>query len=260
MDIYIFTAGREDDQVTWSKLPAHIQDIVTLVVYEKERYSYNTFPNVMTVPNEPRGIGHKRQYVLENTDRPVLFLDDDLTFAVRRTDDPHRFTEAFPEDIELMLGALDIGMSRYAHGGISMREGANRQTEVYLYNTRVLRVHYYNTYILNKVGARFDRLPCMEDFDMSLQLLRAGYSSRVINGWVHNQSGSNKHGGCSQYRTLAVQAEAAHGLKELHPDFVTVVQRPDKGGWGGGRTDVRIAWKKALKAGLSTRGVHRGTL
>lgn len=263
MDTYIFTSGRELDQITYCHLPEELKEEVRMVVYEDEQYAYNTFKNVVAVPNTHKGIARKRQYILdEYANGGVVFLDDDLTFARRRTDDPSKFAEATTEDIKTLWYDIEYRIQgQYAHGGIAMREGANRDIKEFKYSTRICRAHYYDSNILLDLDVRFDRLPCMEDFDVSLQLLRAGFASRTINAFVQNQSGSGKAGGCSQWRTPAIQAEAAHGLKELHPDFVTVVQKETKAAWGGGtRTDVRIEWKKALREGLARRGVHRGQI
>jgi hypothetical protein len=86
----------------------------------------------------------------------------------------------------------------------------------------------------------------MEDFDVTLQLLRLGYANIVLAQWVHNQRGSGASGGCSTYRTMDMQAKAAKGLAKLHAPFVNVVYKQTSHAWGGqARQDVVIAWKKA---------------
>lgn len=261
MELYIFTRGREANQVTYNFLPPTLQDRVKLVVYADEAYAYNTFPNVYTVPSFPKGIGHKRQYVIERATGPVLFMDDDLTFAMRRKDAPTRFTECTEVDMGVMFYSISKCLSGYAHGGVAMREGANRDTSTFRENTRICRVHYYNATLLNKLGVRFDILPVMEDFSASLQLLTKGYHNRTINSFVHNQGASNAPGGVSSYRTHAMQAEAAYALQEMYPRFVTAVDKETKEAWGGGtRTDVRIQWKQAALAGNKLRGVDHGKI
>jgi len=175
-------------------------------------------------------------------------MDDDLTFSTRRTDDPTKATPATKNDIMQMLKCMD-GMLKYnLHGSIVAREGANRfADDAMLHNTRLLRVLGYRAADVLALGVRFNRLPVMEDFDVTLQLLRAGKENFAICEWWQNQAGSGLEGGCSTYRDNAMQAVGAHGLKKLHPEFVTVVEKTTVGAWGGGtRTDVRIAWKKAF--------------
>ena len=67
-----------------------------------------------------------------------------------------------------------------------------------------------------------------------------------------NQSGSNKDGGCSTYRTYEIQAAAAEKMARLWPDFVKVVEKKVKG-WGpmSIRKDIRVQWKKAYVSGTN---------
>jgi hypothetical protein len=180
-------------------------------------------------------------------------LDDDLEFFERRVDDPTKLIKANGNSVARMLSRLDGLAEKYAHGGISTREGANRDTSHVIENTRCLRALFYDPHVMKKHNVRFDRVPVMEDFDVALQLLRLGYPSGKLNTWAQDQPGSNTEGGCSTYRTLAIQAKAAHTLARLHPDFVTVVEKPPlkSGGWSGeARTDVRISWKKAFDSAV----------
>jgi hypothetical protein len=97
------------------------------------------------------------------------------------------------------------------------------------------------------------RVPVMEDFDLTLQLLRAGFPNRVSYEFCWNQRGSGSEGGCSTYRTGEMQAAAARRLAELHPDFVKVVTKSSKSNWKQGdmqeRVDVIVQWRKAFEAG-----------
>jgi hypothetical protein len=137
-------------------------------------------------------------------------------------------------------------MGGVAHAGFACREGANRVTSPHIVNTRILRVLGYNRKILAKENITFGRVQVMEDFDVALRLLRAGYPNCILNHVAHNQKGSGAAGGCSTYRTPQVQAQAAHVLAALHPGYVKVVEKTTKTAWGGGtRTDVNIQWKKA---------------
>lgn len=202
---------------------------------------------VQLLPRKVAGIGKVRQWVIDNHDGPVLMLDDDLGFFVRRDDDPTKLRIAEPKDYRKAFKLMEKTLGAYAHAAFAVREGANRCVDSALYNVRCLRALGYNADILRKEGVRFDRLPVMEDFDVALQLLRKGYKSVTINTFLQDQSASNAAGGCSTYRSMEVQAQGAEGLAKLHPEFVTVVEKDAKGGgaWAT-RKDVRVAWKKAF--------------
>jgi hypothetical protein len=260
MKIYIPSLGRPHKQITWNELQG-VKGLkkgdVQVVINRDEVDAYCNPGNeglvVLCPPPSVRGIGKVRQWLLEyhaktNSDQRMVMMDDDLTFSTRRTDDPTKATPATKDDIGRMLKCME-GMLKYnLHGSIVAREGANRFADQgMLENTRLLRVLGYRAADVLALGVRFNRLPVMEDFDATLQLLRLGKPNFAICEWWQNQAGSGLDGGCSTYRDMEMQAAGAHGLKKLHPEFVTVVEKTTKGAWGGGtRTDVKIAWKKAF--------------
>lgn len=253
MIITIPTYGRVNRQVTFQNLPPSIQEKVVFVVQTRELDEFlRLYDHCVALPPDITTIGPTRQWMIKNlndgTNKQVQ-LDDDLTFAVRRADEPGLFEPATGRDVEQLFAEIDRALDVYAQVGVGHREGGNYATDSRLYNTRITRMFGLRTDVLAKNQIRFDRLPCKVDFDLSLQLLRSGYDNVVLNHMVHNQSGSNKEGGCSHFRTKEVLAHAAHELARLHHPFVTVVEKETKTAWGGGvRTDVRIQWKKARQS------------
>lgn len=252
MQIYIPTLRRNETQITLRSLPQEWHANTTLVVDKDDGVVIPGKPKAVKILVCPdRGIGKVRQFIVDSHDvkkygPAVLMLDDDLRFFIRRLDDRTKFLKATETDIGDCFALLASEMGGFAHGGIVAREGGNRVKNDVVHNTRLLRALAYDVSILRKVGARFDRLPVMEDFDVSLQLLRAGYPSIGLAAWVQDQTKSNAPGGCSTYRTLDVQAEGARGLAKLHAPFVTVLEKTTKTAWGGAtRTDVRVSWGKA---------------
>ena len=240
------------DQITYRNLPESIRNQVLFVTPDDASCMPNGAPWIPQ-PSSVKGIGQTRQYILDYAldcaeDRNVVMLDDDLVFAARRLDDPTKFEPAHDRHVETLFREIEVWLNRgYAHVGVSPREGGNRVTEQILYNTRLLRILAYRADILRDEKVWFDRIHLMEDFDVTLQLLRKGYTNVCINWIVHNQPSSNAPGGCSTYRTMEEQARAANTLKVLHPEFVQLVRKQTKTAWNGQeRTDVRIQWKQAL--------------
>jgi hypothetical protein len=165
-------------------------------------------------------------------------------------DDPTKFEQATPEDVAKLFDTVEESLDEWAMVGVSAREGANVNTEPYIFNTRLLRFLAYRTDTLIRLGIRFDRLPVMEDFDVELALLTNGCPVLCCNWIVQNQGSSNAPGGCSTYRTMKKQEEAAWKLREYYPKFVEVVTKQTKTAWNGQeRTDVRIKWKQAYAFG-----------
>jgi hypothetical protein len=197
-------------------------------------------------------------------EKHVCLLDDDLQFYRRKSvDDWHLAQEPRMDIADEMLKHLERTLEDgYVHCGVSPREGNNRIEKLALTATRMMRVLCYDFGEMRKLGVKFDRLPVMSDFDMTLQLLRLGRPNHVSFYFAQGQyGGSNTKGGCSAYRTPEMLASAATALASLHPGFVRLVEKESKnwehktsGAFGGTRTDVTISWKKAYESSTKTNG------
>lgn len=257
MQIFIPTRGRIF-QETWSSITENqTWPDLKFVMPHGQMFARS---NVLFTPPEINGIGPTRQWIIDNaTDDKILMLDDDLVFATRREDEPTKFRPSTSEEIAGLFARIDGLLDRFAHVGVSTREGGNRDVSDLVTNTRLLRILAYRVDVLRSENVRFDRLELMEDFDVTLQLLRRGYPNIRINNIVHNQRSSNAPGGCSTYRTLEKQSQAATGLKGLHPQFVSVVTKKTKTAWNGQeRQDVVIGWKRAFDSAKSVAVLDSG--
>lgn len=250
MQIYIPSSGRAKDQHTLKQIPTQWMSRTALVVPNSEYTDYCPVAaeyGCTVIPCPHKGIGPTRQFIVAaGYPEPVLMMDDDLTFFRRRVDEPTKFEDAFGADMMQMLESIEYQLHDYSLVGVCAREGGNRYPNQYYYNGRLLRVLAYDTIALITQDIDFRTLPVMEDFFVALSLLTRGYQNLMLSNWCHNQTGSNTEGGCSQYRTMELQADAANMLKQYFPAFVTVVKKQTKTAWGGEeRTDVRVQWKKA---------------
>jgi hypothetical protein len=252
MDIIIHTYGRADRRIQHTLRQLLTDNIhPMLVVQERERHLYDWYKSghVHVLPGHITTLAPTRDYIIHSMpgDDHVVFLDDDLHFAVRRDDDRTKFRQPRVGDLCEMFRGLDTVLKMYPMAGIGAREGGNRVTEQFVYNTRIMRVLAFRRSYLKKHNICFTPMVVMEDFHVNLQILRSGADTCVLNDWVSNQAGgSDAPGGCSTYRSDAVQTAAAHMLAGRHPGFVKVVQKATKTAWGGGtRTDVTVQWKKA---------------
>jgi hypothetical protein len=263
MDIYIPTAGRGPDrQLTIAALGASVlskhrttlvcppDEVAALKVFAKER---GNNISVMKCPKD--GIAATRQYIIDNAEsyeNPILMLDDDLSFWGWRseTDGKVKHLAASPSQKVAGFANFEELMFGQAHGSIGYKLFANNRPLIER-NSRMLRALAYVPAVLRREKIKFTGAPVMEDFFVTLSLLQRGYACMTYNGLVQEQKGSNAAGGCSRYRTPAMQAEAAHMLKAAFPYLVTVVEKEEKEGWGGEfgnkRTDVRVKWAAAYK-------------
>ena len=257
MDILIPTYGRVGlvQQHTLRQLQQtgrRVRLIVQAREVEKWRDIIGLNASFEVLPDHIQTIAATRDYIVHEMQgyAKVVMFDDDLHFAVRRSDDRTKFRQPTAQDLSAMLLAIERMLDVSPHIGIGAREGGNRNTDVLLHNTRMMRVLAYDrTYHKNRM-ITFAPMELMEDFHVNLQIMRSGRDTIVLNDWVSNQAGgSGSSGGCSTYRTPALQDAEARKLAWLHPGFVKVVQKTTKGAWGGGtRTDVTVAWKQARKS------------
>jgi hypothetical protein len=258
--IYIPSAGRGTRQFTLERIPPAYRDITFLVVPKDQRFEYDAYAGrcagVLACPKT--GIGKTRQWILDTTKRKfILMFDDDMYFYHRiKKLDWHLATNSMDQNKEMLdeLFAYLIN-DKFIHIGMATRTEASFYLCSYRTCTRVNNVHGFNVAAMRKHAPSFAELPVMEDFNVTLSLLRAGFPNKVLLDFVWNQPGSNSDGGCSTYRTAKLQAKAAKQLAALHPAFVKIVEKKVIGAtsWEGmkTRTDVRIAWHKAwLDAGL----------
>lgn len=264
LEIVIPSKGRADwkKQVTLKQFMAAGKH-VTLVVPAIEAPEYRDLlidrgrqrGGLVRIAKCPcNGIGETRRWITRKlfTTEKVAMFDDDLYFSKRPDMASPKLAVSGPMDVRAMLLNMSILLDTHVMVGISARQGNNNTDKPVVFNTRAMNAYAFDLRKLREAGIKFGRMPLMEDFDITLQLLRAGYSNAVLYNFVWNQSGSNASGGCSEYRTARMQAQAAKRLKELHSDFVKlVVKKNVKHAWKGmkTRTDVRISWAKAAKEG-----------
>lgn len=260
MDVYVCTHGRAT-RVQQHTLRA-LQDSgwpVRVVIQQSEIDKWgwqNGTLSFVILPANVQTIAATRDYLIheadDSSDRKLVMFDDDLHFAVRRTDEPHLFRPPTSADISDMLRDIQFSLDHYPMVGIGPREGGNRNTETFLYNTRIMRVIGVDRNYFKENHICCGAQQYMEDFHLNLQVLRSGRDTQVVNRYVSNQAGgSNAPGGCSIHRTPNGQDAAARALAARHPGFVRVVQKATKTAWGGGvRTDVVVSWKKARESAL----------
>ncbi len=263
MRVYIPSAHRADERVLRSpaaQLKKYVPywvvpvDQVTAYIEALERHGV---PGVVLGCAET-GIARTRYWIANHAwlsgDKTLVMLDDDIGFLVRRSDQTWQLRATEPDEADEAIDWLEAMLSPgtgYDHAGLSAREGNNRAgvggKDLHDKNTRMLRVLAYRTDRL--LSMQHGRVTVMEDFDISLQLLRSGGQNIVSYWWAQGQRMTNEPGGCSTYRTHAVHEESARKLAELHPGLVRLRQKEnktDREGFGT-RTEVTISWKKAVQ-------------
>lgn len=260
MLIYIPTIHRQHRQITLRNLPEAWLPHVTLVTLEEQAQSYaDAFPEVRVVaqPEGCKGIAAARQFMVEDCraqghDRIMMF-DDDLRFYQRTDPSSVRLSTMNGDAMLPLWDDVEKALEEYAHVGISPREYNNAFPVDSAVVRRMMRAIMYRVDVLEDLGLSFDvgydRFS-MDDFNMTLALLRRGFANLVFYKYAQNQDqGSDTEGGASTWRADESQSRSAHMLAELHPGFVEVVKKTTLQSWGGRtRDDVKVQWRKAYDA------------
>lgn len=271
MLIAIPSRGRHSKQVTlrnFKTLKMPNQPVLCVPEQEVERYrAYYPSSEIVAVPKSHEGIARTREWIMmeltrRRGERHVLMLDDDMDFCYRPVVTEAKLeTIATADRLQAMIDRLQKWLTDgFVHVGLSARQGNNNPfyddnknygLHEYRDATRMMNAYAYDVEELAKLDVKLGRMQVMEDFDLTLQLLRLGFPNRVLFEYCWNQRGSGAQGGCSSYRTAEMQAASAHRLKEFHPDFVRITAKKNKegsGAWEGmkERVDVTVDWRKAF--------------
>lgn len=259
MRVYIPTRGRLDRQITLKTVPSAV-----LCVHRNEFAAhcakYGKF-RVLCIPDAVKGICNVRQWIMDMhletcakfAGPRLCMMDDDLTFSQRISSSTK--LSQLTSGLQMLQDLEDI-LCRYVHAGISPREGNNRVESSYVENTRMMRVIGYDASIVRKLGVKFHSAPwfTMDDFDMTLKLMKKSVKNCVMYEYAQNQTGgSGAEGGASDYRTSESHSRSARELARVHAPFVRLVEKTTKTSWegfGGTRTDVVISWKKAYESSI----------
>lgn len=259
MQIFIPTRGRIGAQFTWANLPKELQALTKLVCPADEVEDHIARGRNAVARPDVRLSGVRQWIVSElaEQDKPVIMLDDDLSFFVRDNPAKWNLRQASDEDTLGIFRRLydHVESGVFAHAGLSPRQMNNVNfPHSEIRTMRMNAVHCVDPEILAKEGIRYDTVELMEDYHVTLSLFAKGYDNIVIvdAAWDQNR-GSGAAGGFALTRTKEVQAAAAHKLADLHPEVVKVVTKKPKTGqgdvWGGERTDVKVSWQQALRRG-----------
>jgi hypothetical protein len=255
--ILIPTLGRIEKQKTWDNLCSSVRQETVLVVSKEEKEQHKSKGrNTIICPVQGKGMAVLRQWMMEYSVKQgwkkVVFVDDDLVLQVRR-EDLRVVGVASQKQQEIIFNWVESTLDTYAHCALSERTAGFSDRQETVESTKGIQVVGYNLKMVQESGARFNKdVPdwfFIEDFHMTIQLLKKGYPNLVSRKYRHSAAPSNELGGCSKFRTSKRMKEASKILERLHPEFVKAVQKETKSAWGGGtRWNVRVQWKKAYES------------
>lgn len=245
---------------------------VALVVPTSQRKQYLSMPNRGKIPVlgcPENGIARTRQWIGKRADDKFLMLDDDLRFfyrpTVRPLDDPlpgaglpnespPRLYRARVSDMAEMFATIETALDSYVHAAVGPREGNQNWPYPFAKNRRPLRALAYRKWAF--LECEHGRVEIMEDFDITLQLLKKGHKNFITTNFSQDQYATALPGGCADYRDHALQERNVRKMAELHAPFVVTRWKENKhGGDFGKRMEVTIYWAKCYKEAMKELGL-----
>lgn len=265
LKIYIPTIARASRQVALKRLPPALQKKVFLVCPPDEAAQHAG--SAIVLPCKEQGIAATRDWIMRHAKKSgfkrIVMIDDDVTIQRRRKQKLvgsgfNRISDASHEEIIQAMRWLDDKLKQYAHASFAPRFLENDNDEQEIEGKRAMYLLGYDVDLFFKAKAGFAKglppMPTMEDFNVTLQLLKAGYPNIISLEWRVSVRASNASGGCSTWRTLERHNASARRMVELHKPFVQL-RRADTL-WRGHtepRLEVTIQWQKAMAFGLEAR-------
>lgn len=262
--IYIPSSGRPHLQSTLQALPWALHARVRIVVQAAQLTAYSTMVTrfagasgsgmrLLCLPPEINRLAETRAWIArharECSPRAYYALDDDLHLL--RRDEQMRLHKATDKDVMDMFEVLDDWLTCAGIGQVSVspRFGNNYVHDSYRICARCSQFCGFNTRVSNKI--KWGRVPLYNEHDPTLQMLRMGYATKVSYEWAYQEAIAYQGtGGCSAYRTAALEEKAAKQIYELHAPFAKykIVEDKRYGGKKMGRTT--FMWRKAWLSGL----------
>lgn len=259
MNIYIPSRSRFSNSLTLENIApagqpsAWPREKIFMVVPTKQLKEYGPLckrHGVRALACPASGIALTRQWIGQRAGTKFLMLDDDLRFFIRPQMLPdasaNSAAKLFKADTRaqmMMFNEVERSLDKYVHVAISARAGNQNLPWPFELCNRPLRALAYRR--KDFLACEHNRVAIMEDFDITLQLIKKGQQNKILTAWAQDQIGTQAAGGCSDYRTHQLHEENVLKMVKLHAPWVVSRLKENKGGGEfGKRTEATIYWKR----------------
>lgn len=182
----------------------------------------------------------------------AVILDDDLVFSQREGQSLKTIRD--PELLTPLWEKMEALLDEYPLVGVHPRAMGNRAPAGHVENGRIICIQGINRKLVGAV--KVDEFPILADVFLNLTLLGRGDKNAIITDYFQDHGPCQAPGGCSIYRTPAMQEMVIDELVRRWPDHVRkVVRKPKVAKWlGDTRVEYTAQWKR-LQRDAPDRGV-----
>lgn len=252
LKIYIPTLGREGRQITLQYIPNKLKKYIYLVCPKEEKHNWK---NRINVPKECIGsISKTRQWILENSDaKYVGFFDDDIVFQNRKKD-KSKTVKNSKKDNYFMVKEFYKLMETGIHFSGMIHRFMFHEKDFLIKYGKPAHCYFIDKNFMMENNIRFDVLDYYSDFHIPISILENGGKVRYLGKYIANEVKPNAKGGCSINRTAEKNRNSVFKLKELHPDFITLKDKPGHKNQNLViNVQMFISWKKLYEHSLSVQ-------
>jgi hypothetical protein len=259
--------GRARNVETIKWIPRFWLERTYIFVSEKDYMDYRQHcphPNIIPVPETVTNYSQKFQYLLDGGAKndKIVICDDDLYFNQYQNTNPY---ETGKESIRKLVVIKDreqtapmwAMMSEMLDSiplvGVHPRMMAQNAKTPFEWNSKIVTIQGVNLAIIKeKLGGipRVDRFPILSDVLLNCTLLSHGLPNARITTHFVDWLPSQAPGGCSLYRTSAMQEEACRYIAQEFGPYARLVEKsPKTAKWlGETRYDLNVRWKELYNA------------
>jgi hypothetical protein len=258
MNIYIMSRGRAGKVNTLNWISEKWRDRTYIVMREMEDYAhyYRGKVGLITAPQWVDNYSKKFQWILDglqgvcesgHNESKAIIIDDDLVFSTRVGNSLRTVRD--PNILDEMWDQIEQYLEDFALVGVHPRQMGQEAPEPMVLNGRIICLQGVNRELIGSV--KVDQFPILADVVLNCTLLSRGKANAILTTYFQDHGPCQAPGGCSIYRTPAMQREAVEYLALRWPGFVKVVERrPKVAKWMGDvRYDYRCQWKQLFAAG-----------
>lgn len=254
MKIAICTKGRPENQITLKliyKIFKPEEIFLFVEPQELEQYKkYQKISNIVSIGQNNKGLAFSRNFVTKNLSGVVFILDDDITGFQKRTKRVKGYWRLSKMDLRETLvmfrrvEAFLLDNKEYAQATISysksnwLFEGDTKT------NTRAWCIKANNNDILKKNNLFITNFGEFEDYDQTLEILRAGFKNISFYNWAFNcvNMGTND-GGCQTFRRKeGLNRKEVDQMKEKWGDEIVKEFYSKQ----HGLPEIKVFWKRAI--------------
>lgn len=267
--IYIISRGRANKVHTMRSIPKPLLEHTTLVISsdddidEYDRHNEGVGA-IIKAPKWVKNYSDKFQFVLENgryrNCRPesefpecpkFVIIDDDIWFSKRVGDKLLKCEDIYRDMMDMWQQVYDL-LDTFPLVGVHPRQMGHLAKLPYEKCGKIICIQAVNVDLFpEQFLPKVNDFPILADVFLNCYLLSRGCPNALLTSYVQDHGSCQAPGGCSLYRTPAMQRAAVEAVVERYgPHAQAVVKRPKSAKWmGDERVDLRVQWKQLYKSG-----------